>query len=104
MIGGSATLFLMAGAALCALGFGGVWRSTEAIRRVIAVNVMGNGVFMVFVALAAPGPGGRPDPVPQAMVLTGIVVAVCATGLVLALAGRLKEQEDSDDDGSSMPT
>jgi len=32
---------------------------------------------------------GGVDPVPQAMVLTGIVVAVAATALALALARRL---------------
>ena len=45
-----------------------------------------------------------PDPVPQAMVLTGIVVAVAATALALALTrklhaltGRLELPEDADD-------
>ena len=44
-----------------------------------------------------------PDPVPQAMVLTGIVVAVAATALALALVrrfhaltGRLELTEDTD--------
>jgi multicomponent Na+:H+ antiporter subunit C len=32
---------------------------------------------------------GIADPVPQAMVLTGIVVAVAATGVALALVRRL---------------
>ena len=47
---------------------------------------------------------GVPDPVPQAMVLTGIVVAVAATALALALTrklhaltGRLDLPEDADD-------
>ena len=38
--------------------------------------------------------GGRPDPVPQAMVLTGIVVAVCATGLALTLADPVQPGRD----------
>ena len=45
------------------------------------------GVFMMLVALASrtTGIATRPDPVPHAMVLTGIVVAVSATALGLAL-------------------
>jgi multicomponent Na+:H+ antiporter subunit C len=35
-----------------------------------------------------------PDPVPHALVLTGIVVAFSATALALALGRRLQESED----------
>jgi len=51
---------------------------------------MGSGAFLVLVGLAQRS--GTPDPVPQAMVLTGIVVAVAATALALALARRLHAQ------------
>ena len=34
--------------------------------------------------------GQRADPVPHALVITGIVVAVCATGLALTLATRIQ--------------
>jgi multicomponent Na+:H+ antiporter subunit C len=85
--------FLLAGAALFALGLRKVFARVDALRRIIAVNVMGNGVFLVFIALAARVSPDRPDPVPHAMVLTGIVVAVCATGLALTLAERYREQE-----------
>ena len=75
----SHTPFLLAGAALFALGLRGVFADVAPLRRIIAINVMGSGVFLIFVALAGRGPDGQPDPVPHAMVLTGIVVAVCAT-------------------------
>jgi multicomponent Na+:H+ antiporter subunit C len=101
MIGSSASLFLVAGAALFALGLKGVFSDAEALRRIIAVNVMGNGVFLVFVALAAPQPGGVADPVPHAMVLTGIVVAVCATGLALTLADLCRGGDAADPDEDS---
>jgi multicomponent Na+:H+ antiporter subunit C len=81
-------LFLLAGAMLFVLGFRGVVGAESPIRRVLAVNVMGNGVFLVFITLAARGPSVHPDPVPHAMVLTGIVVAVCATAVALTLAER----------------
>ena len=57
------------------------------LRRILAFNLMGSGVFLVLIGLAQRG--GVPDPVPQAMVLTGIVVAVAATALALTLARRL---------------
>jgi len=96
MIGSSTLLYLLAGAALFALGLRGVFNDANALRRIIAVNVMGNGVFLTFVALAAPGAGRPADPVPHAMVLTGIVVAVCATGLALTLADLGRGHEDAD--------
>lgn len=88
MIGDPFVLYLLAGAVLFALGLRGVFSGAALLQRIIAVNVMGNGVFLVFMTLAARTGGNQPDPVPQAMVLTGIVVAVCATALALTLAHR----------------
>jgi multicomponent Na+:H+ antiporter subunit C len=94
--------FLLAGAALFALGLRGVFANVAPLRRIVAINVMGNGVFLVFITLAARVAGERPDPVPHAMVLTGIVVAVCATGLALTLADRHR-QEETDSSGTNPP-
>jgi multicomponent Na+:H+ antiporter subunit C len=94
--------FLLAGAALFALGLRGVFADVAPLRRIIALNVMGNGVFLVFITLAARVTGDRPDPVPHAMVLTGIVVAVCATGLALTLSDRYREEE-SKPSGTNSP-
>jgi multicomponent Na+:H+ antiporter subunit C len=52
---------------------------------------MGTGIFLFLVAAAARNGLENPDPVPHAMVLTGIVVAVSATALGLALAGRIHQ-------------
>ncbi len=93
-------LFLLVGAAMFAMGSAGVFRNAESIRRIIALNVMGSGVFLVLVAIAVRSGSERPDPVPHAMVLTGIVVAVCATGLALTLAD-LNRGDGGDDDGES---
>ena len=65
-------LFLLTGAALFALGFRGLFVDKTGLRRILAVNIMGMGVFLVFITLAARAPGQAPDPVPHAMVLTGI--------------------------------
>jgi len=61
---------------------------------VLALNVMGAGVFLVLIAVAYRGAGTPADPVPHALVLTGIVVAVSATALALALGKRLGETAD----------
>lgn len=83
----SGLIFALAGAALFAMGVAGVVLIAHLLRRVLAFNVMGSGAFLVLVGLGQRA--GIPDPVPQAMVLTGIVVAVAATALALALVRRL---------------
>lgn len=62
-------------------------------RKLIALNVMGSGVFHVLVAAAYRGLKQTPDPVPHALVLTGIVVAVSATALALAFGRRLEGRD-----------
>ena len=100
MSGAPHLLFLFTGALLFALGLRGVFFTAPTLRRIIAINVMGSGVFLVFIALSAASVGGRPDPVPHAMVLTGIVVAVCANGLALALMGaRRRLDKTGEEDG-----
>ena len=83
----SGLLFACVGALLFAMGIAGVILIGHLLRRILAFNVMGSGIFLILVGLAQRN--DVPDPVPQAMVLTGIVVAVAATALALALARRL---------------
>lgn len=82
-------IYALAGVALFVLGLAGVVLLAQALRRILAFNLMGSGAFLVLVGLAQRHGGA--DPVPQAMVLTGIVVAVAATALALALARRLPQ-------------
>ncbi len=84
----SGLIFAATGAALFASGVAGVLLLDHLLRRILAFNLMGSGAFLVLVGLAQRN--GVPDPVPQAMVLTGIVVAVAATALALALLRRLQ--------------
>jgi multicomponent Na+:H+ antiporter subunit C len=65
------------------------------LRKVIALNITGAGVFHVLIALAYRGDAAPPDPVPHALVLTGIVVAVSATALALILGARLQDSDDA---------
>lgn len=83
----SGLIYAIAGAGLFAMGAGGVILLADLLRRILAFNLMGSGAFLILVGLAQRD--GQPDPVPQAMVLTGIVVAVAATALALALLRKL---------------
>lgn len=80
-------LYALTGAALFAIGVAGLILQVHLLRKILAFNVLGSGAFLVLVGLAQRD--GAIDPVPQAMVLTGIVVSVAATALALALARRL---------------
>lgn len=92
----SATLYGLLGAALVGIGLFGLLVRAQALVRILAFNLLGGGVFLVFGAVARRGAAaGLPaDPVPQAIVLTGIVVAFAATTLAVALAVRLAAQRD----------
>lgn len=79
-------MYALAGAGLCGIGLAGFALLRHLLRRVMAFNVMGSGVFLLLVGLAQAR--GAPDPVPQALVLTGIVVAVAATALAVVLMRR----------------
>jgi multicomponent Na+:H+ antiporter subunit C len=89
------TLYAVTGVMLFALGVRGVLLRRSLLGRVLAVNVCGAGVFLQLVAVAYRGPGLAPDALPHALVLTGIVVAVSATALALALGRRLQESDDA---------
>lgn len=75
------------------------------LRKILALNMMGSSVFLLLIAIAYRNSiDGTADPVPHAMVLTGIVVAVSATAFALALARRYHAETGetglSDGDGS----
>jgi len=81
--------YALAGAILIVSGLWGVLLSEHILRKIMALNILGSGVFLLLVTFAYRSPDSPPDPVPHAMVLTGIVVAVSATALALALARHL---------------
>ena len=83
----------LTGAALIGLGIYGLLVLAHPLRKLVAFNLLGSGVFLMFGILARKGAaaGFAADPVPQAMVITGIVVAFSATALAVALLLRLFE-------------
>ncbi len=80
-------LYALAGMLLFVMGLAGFALLRHLLRRLMAFNLVGSGTFLVLVGLAQ-RPDGEPDPVAQALVLTGIVVAIAATALALVLMRR----------------
>lgn len=82
----STLVYAWSGALLFGLGLFGFIVHRHLLRRLLAFNIMGSGSFLVLVGLAQDGRGV--DPVPHAMVITGIVVAVASTALALVVFRR----------------
>lgn len=83
-------LYRLLAAALAGMALVGLFRAAELLRRVLALNVLASAVFLLLVTLARTAEGV--DPLPHAMVLTGIVVAVSTTAAVLALTVQAHER------------
>ncbi|MEX2607504.1 MAG: NADH-quinone oxidoreductase subunit K [Kiritimatiellia bacterium] len=96
----SALIYTLAGIWIAVIGLRGVLAEEHVFRKIVASNIFGSGVFLVLVALARRAPDGPPDPVPHGMILTGIVVAVSATALMLALLGHLHDTDPDDREDS----
>jgi multicomponent Na+:H+ antiporter subunit C len=84
-------VFGLCAAMAAGLGLYGVIAHPQPLRKILAFNLLGSGVFLFFGVVArrgaAAGFGG--DPVPQALVITGMVVAFSATALAISLLLRL---------------
>lgn len=93
----TAMAFGLCAAVLIGLGVYGLITHPQPLRKILAFNVIGSGVFLLFGAIAYRGAGaGMPaDPVPQALLITGIVVAFSATALAVAVLLRLHDETGS---------
>jgi multicomponent Na+:H+ antiporter subunit C len=86
-------IYGLAASALVALGLYGLVTQAALIRKVLSFNLLGGGVFLLFGVVARRG--AVVDAVPQALVITGLVVAFAATALAIVLVLRLHQSTGS---------
>ncbi|MBU8976050.1 MULTISPECIES: NADH-quinone oxidoreductase subunit K [unclassified Lysobacter] len=100
------TWFGYCAAALIGIGLYGLIVNPQPLRKILAFNIIGTGVFLVCAVIArrgaAMGMGG--DPVPQALLITAIVVAFSASALAVALLLRLFEMTGTTSLDDEAPT
>jgi multicomponent Na+:H+ antiporter subunit C len=87
-------LFGLAASALVGLGLYGFIIAPEPLRKLLAFNLLSSGVFVLFGVIARRGAaaGMGSDPIPQALVITGIVVAFAGSALAVGLLLRLLQE------------
>ena len=104
-------VFGVCAAVLVGLGLYGLIVNPQPLRKLLAFNLMGNGILLVAAIIARRGAAGgmAADPVPQALLITAIVVAFAASALAVALMLRLFEETGacslsaSDDQAQARP-
>ena len=96
-------LYALVGVVLLGMGLYRLVVDAHLVKKILALNISGAGVFLFLVAVAHRTPGAVPDPVPHAMVLTGIVVAVSATAVALGLACRIQESKGKAENSENEP-
>ncbi len=99
------SIYVATAVALTGLGVYGVLTAADVLRKLLALNLLGSAVFLLLVVLSARAEAVL-DPLSQALVLTGMVVAVAFTGLALALLTAVQRRSghadlDADDDAGA---
>lgn len=86
-----ALFYSLCGVTLVCLGLAGTILQKSYLKKILSLNLFTSGIFLILISSS----GGGADPIASAMVLTGIVVAVAATavGLALVRALHVKESE-----------
>jgi multicomponent Na+:H+ antiporter subunit C len=92
---------------LLLLGIWGVLVKRNLIKKVIALSMINSSVVIMFVYLGSLSGNAAPilvegitdivDPIPQALMLTAIVVGICLTSLALALIYKMYQQYHTHD-------
>lgn len=95
------SLAMITGGLLMAIGFWGILTRRNLIRLILSLAIAETGLHLVMIAVGyvrngkapiidqAASAGQTVDPVPQALVLTAIVIGVAVNALLLALVIRL---------------
>ncbi len=84
-------IYALTGIGLFCIGLYTLVIHAHLLRKILALNIMGSGIFLILISLAMRSGHSSPDPVPHAMVITGIVVTVSATALALVLMLKVLE-------------
>ncbi len=94
---------------LFVIGFYTLLSNTNLIKKIIGLNIMDTAIFLLFISIGYVKSGSAPiidlankqavyvNPLPSALILTGIVVAVSVTAYALALTIKLYEHYGSID-------
>ena len=86
-------IYTLVGALLFVIGLHGLFARRHLVMRIMSANIAAAGTFLVILAASGLSGSGRgasvADPVAQAIVLTGIVIAVSVTAFALSLVSRL---------------
>lgn len=99
-----ALLFALAGIAVFGIGLYSLFVRTHMLQRILVLNVMGSAVFLLLIALPQQHTAeGTPDPLTQALVLTGIVVTVSVTAAALALSCAIEKTPDPEEIPGDRP-
>ncbi len=75
---------------LFCIGLAAVFLCRHLLKKIIATKIIGAGAFLMLISIAERDAEIIADPVPHAMVITGIVVAVSAAAFALALARQIR--------------
>ncbi|WP_166433021.1 NADH-quinone oxidoreductase subunit K [Nesterenkonia salmonea] len=86
------TWYLLIATSMTVFGMVRLLLVRDMLARLIALDVTGIGVLVTLVALAARSEST--DPVLQALVITGLVIAVAFTGLGAVLIRRIEGQHE----------
>jgi multicomponent Na+:H+ antiporter subunit C len=84
-------LYSLTGLILFIFGFFALIVCAHPLRKILGCNIMASGIFLFLVATSYRTDAAAIDPVPQAMVLTGIVVSVSFTAVALILAIHVRK-------------
>lgn len=86
------TIYALTSIVLFSMGLFGLASHNHLIRKIICLNIMAGAAFLFLISLAYYQEETAVDPVPQAMVLTGIVVTISATAFALCLTKKIYEK------------
>ena len=90
-------LYAMTAGLIFGMSLVGVFLRRHIFHKIIAINLLVSSVFLLLVSFGARDALEFSDPVPHAMVITGLVVTVSASAFALGLARRIYRETGRSD-------